>query len=41
MGAAVARAVGLGSSNGPANGEASDFADSAVKILLEGIGGRA
>jgi daunorubicin resistance ABC transporter ATP-binding subunit len=41
MGAAVARAVGLGSSNGPANGEASEFADSAVRILLEGIGGRA
>jgi ABC-2 type transport system ATP-binding protein len=40
MGAAVARAVGLGSSNGPANGEA-EFADSAVRILLEGIGGRA
>lgn len=41
MGAAVARAVGLGSSNGPVNGEAAEFADSAVRILLDGIGGKA
>jgi ABC-2 type transport system ATP-binding protein len=36
MGAAVARAVGLGAS--PPNGEANEFAQGAVKILLEGIG---
>jgi ABC-2 type transport system ATP-binding protein len=36
MGAAVARAVGLGAA--PLNGEATEFARGAVKILLEGIG---
>ncbi|HEX2179606.1 MAG TPA: ATP-binding cassette domain-containing protein [Actinomycetota bacterium] len=36
MGAAVARAVGLGAA--PVNGEATEFARGAVKILLEGIG---
>ena len=41
MGAAVARAVGLSSTDGPVNGEASEFADSAVRILLDGIGGKA
>ncbi len=38
MGAAVARAVALGSSGGSVNGEAEEFAEGAVKILLEGIG---
>ncbi|HEX2053657.1 MAG TPA: ATP-binding cassette domain-containing protein [Actinomycetota bacterium] len=37
MGAAVARAVGLGS-KGKLNGEAAEFAESAVRILLDGIG---
>jgi ABC-2 type transport system ATP-binding protein len=40
IGAAVAKAVGLGSSSGPPNGEAADFAEGAVKILLDGIGER-
>jgi ABC-2 type transport system ATP-binding protein len=38
MGAAVAKAVGLGSSAGPHNGEAAEFAEGAVRILLDGIG---
>lgn len=38
VGAAVARAVGLGS--GPSNGEPLDFAAGAVKVLLDGIGER-
>jgi ABC-2 type transport system ATP-binding protein len=38
MGAAVAKAVGLGSSDGPQNGEAAEFAEGAVRILLDGIG---
>lgn len=38
MGAAVAKAVGLGSSTGPHNGEAAEFAEGAVRILLDGIG---
>ncbi|CAN5850496.1 hypothetical protein BH23ACT12_BH23ACT12_05920 [soil metagenome] len=41
MGAAVAKAVGLGGSSERVNGEPADFAAGAVKILLEGIGGRA
>lgn len=41
MGAAVARAVALGSSAVPPNGEAREFAQSAVRILLNGIGERA
>lgn len=40
MGAAVAKAVGLGSSSEPPNGEAADFAEGAVRILLDGIGER-
>ena len=38
MGAAVARAVGLGLGSAELNGEAAEFAESAVRILLEGIG---
>jgi hypothetical protein len=38
MGAAVARAVGLGLGSSELNGEAAEFAQSAVRILLEGIG---
>lgn len=41
MGAAVARAVALGSSKSPPNGEAREFAEGAVRILLNGIGERA
>ncbi|HYN98998.1 MAG TPA: ATP-binding cassette domain-containing protein [Actinomycetota bacterium] len=40
MGAAVAKAVGLGASAGPPNGEAAEFAEGAVRILLDGIGDR-